>query len=198
VTLGAVSRPFLSSISALTLLILTDDLQPPVPPSLEVPEVPAVPRRGDSPRWSPQCLFTSLPCVLKPLPACARRVTFEDEVMPARGPSGRVCPAKAREKTGDRSVLPTLSHSIPDYVVRYPTIRSLQQREGYKGVFQDQLAEYMDLLQELRAKCHPPSRTDSAWLEKQQRCEYLKKKLTHLKAQIQEYDRVTLPSAGGS
>ncbi|KAJ7419631.1 potassium calcium-activated channel subfamily N member 1 [Willisornis vidua] len=86
---------------------------------------------------------------------------------------------------------------------RYPAIQNPRQREGYKGVFQDQLAEYSDLHRELRATRHPPGRTansrqDSAWLEKQQRCEYLKKKLTHLKARIQEYDRVTRPSAGGS
>ncbi|XP_071434380.1 occludin/ELL domain-containing protein 1 [Pithys albifrons albifrons] len=142
----------------------------------------------------------------RPPPVRARCVTFEDEVVPPRGPPGRVRPAKEQEKQGDRSVPTRLSprpRAIPDYVVRYPAIQSPRQREGYKGVFQDQLAEYSDLHRELRATRHPPGRTansrqDSAWLEKQQRCEYLKKKLTHLKARIQEYDRVTRPSAGGS
>lgn len=34
---------------------------------------------------------------------------------------------------------------------KYPAIRSPRQREGYKGVFQDQLAEYTELLEEVRA-----------------------------------------------
>ncbi|XP_039245808.1 occludin/ELL domain-containing protein 1 [Pipra filicauda] len=141
-----------------------------------------------------------------PPPARARCVTFEDEVVPPRGPPGRARPAGEQEKRGDRSVAPRLSprpRAVPDYVVRYPAILSPRQREGYKGVFQDQLAEYVDLHRELRATRHPPggtgySRQDSAWLEKQRRCEYLRKKLTHLKARIQEYNRVTHPSAGGS
>ncbi|XP_017689828.1 PREDICTED: occludin/ELL domain-containing protein 1 [Lepidothrix coronata] len=143
---------------------------------------------------------------LAPPPARARCVTFEDEVVPPRGPPGRARPAGEQEKRGDRSVAPRLSprpRAVPDYVVRYPAILSPRQQEGYKGVFQDQLAEYVDLHRELRATRHPPGRTgssrqDSAWLEKQRRCEYLKKKLTHLKARIQEYNRVTHPSAGGS
>ncbi|OPJ86636.1 small conductance calcium-activated potassium channel protein 1 isoform B [Patagioenas fasciata monilis] len=86
---------------------------------------------------------------------------------------------------------------------KYPAIRSPQQREGYKGVFQDQLAEYKELLGDIRTterglrdpevtmgqRHRHTSRTDLTFLRKQQRCEYLKKKLTHIKARIQEYDR---------
>ncbi|XP_076215364.1 occludin/ELL domain-containing protein 1 [Aptenodytes patagonicus] len=122
-------------------------------------------------------------------------------------------PTEEGEKLGAGSVPPGLvprPRAVPDYVVKYPAIRSPQQREGYKGVFQDQLAEYTELLGEVRAARrrlgeleaamgqlprHATRRTDSAFLEKQQRCEYLKKKLTHIKARIQEYDRDARESA---
>ncbi|NXE28787.1 MALD2 protein, partial [Ardeotis kori] len=153
------------------------------------------------------CNRMPFPCVLKAPPARARHIIFEDEVMPARRPPRRVLPAEDGEKLGAGSVPPGLAtqpRTVPDYVVKYPAIRSPRQREGYKGVFQDQLAEYMELLGEVRtarrrlgeldAAMHrlprqATSRTDLAFLEKQQRCEYLKKKLTHIKARIQEYDR---------
>ncbi|NWH22900.1 MALD2 protein, partial [Grus americana] len=162
-------------------------------------------------RWP--CSVTPLPCVLKAPPARARHVVFEDEVMSLGRPPGRVPPAADGEKAGARSVPPGLAprpRAVPDYVVKYPAIRSPRQWEGYKGVFQDQLAEYTELLGELRAARrrfgeleaamgqrprHAGSRTDSALLEKQQRCEYLKKKLTHIKARIQEYDRDARDSA---
>ncbi|NWH53673.1 MALD2 protein, partial [Fregata magnificens] len=162
--------------------------------------------------WWPRSL-TPLPCVLKPPPARARRVTFEDEVMPLGRPPGRVPSATDGEKPGTRSIPPGLAprpRAVPDYVVKYPAIRSPRQREGYKGVFQDQLAEYTELLGEVRATRrrlgelevamgrlprHATSKTDLAFLEKQQRCEYLKKKLTHIKARIQEYDRDARDSA---
>ncbi|XP_069734431.1 occludin/ELL domain-containing protein 1 [Phaenicophaeus curvirostris] len=143
------------------------------------------------------------PCSLAPLPkaspARARRVVFEDEVMPPGRPPGRVPPAKDEKMLGFSSVPPALGprpRAVPDYVVRYPQIRSPRQREGYKGVFQDQLAEFTELLGELRAAWRrlgelevPTSRTDLALLARQRRCRYLKKKLTHIKARIQEFDR---------
>ncbi|NXX84260.1 MALD2 protein, partial [Urocolius indicus] len=133
--------------------------------------------------------FSPILCVLKPPPASARHVVFEDEVMPLRRPSRKILHAEEGEKPRAGSIplrLPPQPHTIPDYVVKYPAIRSPQQREGYKGVFQDQRAEYTELLGELPWSVGQ----DLALLEKQQqRCEYLKKKLTHIKARIQEYDR---------
>ncbi|XP_030324337.1 occludin/ELL domain-containing protein 1 isoform X2 [Calypte anna] len=171
-------------------------------------------------------------------PAPARRVVFADEVMPPGRPPGRRSPPAAAR--GGGSVPPSLSpqpRAVPDYVVRYPAIRSPRQREGYKGVFQDQLGEYTELLQELRAawqrlrgtevtmgrwppphptgrRAEPPGvrdgshsapqdgdRVTHAWhqhgrktkdwalLGKQQRCQYLQQKLTHIKARIQEFER---------
>ncbi|NXT33825.1 MALD2 protein, partial [Pelecanoides urinatrix] len=151
--------------------------------------------------------LTPLPCVLKPPPARARHVSFEDQVVPPGRPPGRVPPAEEGEKPEAGSVPPGLAprpRAVPDYVVKYPAIRSPRQREGYKGVFQDQLSEYTELLGEVRATRrrlgeleaamgwlprHATRRSDLVLLEKQQRCEYLKKKLTHIKARIQEYDR---------
>ncbi|NWI25085.1 MALD2 protein, partial [Sula dactylatra] len=146
--------------------------------------------------WWPRSL-TPLPGVLKPPPARTKRVTFEDEVVPLGRPLGRVPPAADGEKAGAGSVGPGLApqpYAVPDYVVKYPAIRSPRQREGYKGVFQDQLAEYTELLGEVRATRRRLGELESGWqdsafLGKQQRCEYLKKKLTHIKARIQEYDR---------
>ncbi|XP_075300044.1 occludin/ELL domain-containing protein 1 [Opisthocomus hoazin] len=138
-------------------------------------------------------------------PARARRVAFEDAVMPPGRPPGRVPPTAEREKPRAGSVPPALAprpHAVPDYLVRYPAIRSPRQREGYAAVFQDQRAEYAELLGELRAAWrglggpavgppprHAASRTDRALPAKQQRCRYLKEKLTHVKARIREYDR---------
>ncbi|XP_064030989.1 occludin/ELL domain-containing protein 1 isoform X2 [Pogoniulus pusillus] len=88
-----------------------------------------------------------------PPPARARHVVFEDELMPLGRPSRRV----PTDKESKKSVPPTLAPrpcTLPDYVVRYPAIRSPRQREGYKGVFQDQLAEYTELLGQVRATWH--------------------------------------------
>uniref|UniRef100_A0A663E5S0 Occludin/ELL domain containing 1 n=1 Tax=Aquila chrysaetos chrysaetos TaxID=223781 RepID=A0A663E5S0_AQUCH len=204
--------------------------QPPVPLDVEVQgglEAPGglreshgLQERGQ-PRWSPP---TPCPPGIPPS-ARARRVVFEDEVMPSGRPSGRVPTAEEGKKPGARSIPPGLAprpRAVPDYVVKYPAIRSPRQREGYKGVFQDQLAEYTELLGEVRTAQrrlreteaamgrlprHDGSKVahvwheymrkkrDSAFLEKQQRCEYLKKKLTHIKARIQEYDRDARDSA---
>ncbi|XP_074421693.1 occludin/ELL domain-containing protein 1 [Larus michahellis] len=175
------------------------------------PRDPRHPKTSGS-RWpSPPAPSESRGCWAPP--ARARHVVFEDEVVPSGRPPRRVPPTEEGKKPGARTVPPGLApwpHGVPDYVVKYPAIRSPRQREGYKGVFQDQLAEYTELLREVRTARrglrepeaamgrqprHAAGRTDSAFLEKQQRCQYLKQKLTHIKARIQEYDRDARDSA---
>lgn len=111
---------------------------------------------------------------------------------------------------------------IADYVAKYPTIRSDEERERYKAVFNDQYAEYKELHAEvqvltqkfdemdnlMRNLPQQPSsqmeqerinsiiqeykkkKADPTYLEKRERCEYLKNKLAHIKQKIQEYDKV--------
>ncbi|XP_072834098.2 occludin/ELL domain-containing protein 1 [Pogona vitticeps] len=112
-------------------------------------------------------------------------------------------------------------HIVPDYIMKYPAVRSTEEREKYKAVFSDQYGEYKELHREIQAalqkfrlldeamaklprryqsqkeqrrasalrKEYERKKKDPAFLEKQERCEYLKRKLAHLKGQIQAYDR---------
>uniref|UniRef100_A0A3Q3WT55 Uncharacterized protein n=1 Tax=Mola mola TaxID=94237 RepID=A0A3Q3WT55_MOLML len=111
---------------------------------------------------------------------------------------------------------------LPDYIAKYPTIQSNEERDQYRAVFNDQYAEYKELhsevqltlkkFDEMDAMMHslpqnPTSRmeadrinrilaeyrrkkNDPTFLEKKERCEYLKSKLSHIKQKIQEYDKV--------
>ncbi|XP_015262290.1 PREDICTED: occludin/ELL domain-containing protein 1 [Gekko japonicus] len=197
----------------------------------------------------------------------AKKAVSGDEIQPSGKVSRRVEFSEVAEE--DPALLncsiPTghhpKPHVIPDYVMKYPAIRSLTEQEKYKAVFKDQYAEYKELYHEVRAarqklkelgalmaklphtyqnktvRLHSrewdflskrvakkfavaPShidtngkeqfvyrsfleeqsrvstvwreyenkKTDPAYLEKLERCDYLKKKLTHIKAQIQAYD----------
>ncbi|XP_042335864.1 MARVEL domain-containing protein 2-like [Sceloporus undulatus] len=114
-------------------------------------------------------------------------------------------------------------HIVPDYLLKYPSIKTAEEREKYKAVFNDQYAEYKELhgevqtalrkfkeLQAMMSKLphrsldledqgrvsavwreYKSKKKDPAFLEKQERCAYLARKLAHLKAQIQAYDRET-------
>ncbi|XP_061589155.1 MARVEL domain-containing protein 2 [Cololabis saira] len=111
---------------------------------------------------------------------------------------------------------------VPDYIAKYPTIRTDEERDQYRAVFNDQYAEYKELHAEVQVTLkrfdemdtmmrslpqHPTSQTeadrigrilqdyqkkknDPTFLEKKERCEYLKSKLSHIKQKIQEYDKV--------
>ncbi|XP_030647662.1 MARVEL domain-containing protein 2b [Chanos chanos] len=112
---------------------------------------------------------------------------------------------------------------IADYVAKYPSIRTDEQRDQYKAVFNDQYEEYKELHAEVQALAKKfeemdnlmmnlPSRpssqmeeerinhiiqeykrkkADPTFLEKKERCEYLKNKLSHIKSKIQDYDSST-------
>uniref|UniRef100_A0A8C8BT74 MARVEL domain containing 2 n=1 Tax=Otus sunia TaxID=257818 RepID=A0A8C8BT74_9STRI len=107
---------------------------------------------------------------------------------------------------------------MPDYLAKYPAIQTNEMRDRYKAVFNDQFAEYKELSVEVHAVLkkfdeldallrqlphHPESiyvstcevglwktSMDPAFLEKKERCEYLKNKLSHIKQRIQDYDKV--------
>lgn len=110
---------------------------------------------------------------------------------------------------------------IADYVAKYPSIRSVEEREKYRAVFNDQYAEYKELHAEVQAAAqrfddmdammrdlqasapanqleqeringilleYNRKKNDPTLLEKRERCEYLKKKLSHIKQKISEYN----------
>ncbi|KAG9354375.1 hypothetical protein JZ751_001082 [Albula glossodonta] len=88
---------------------------------------------------------------------------------------------------------------MPDYVAKYPTIHSDEERDQYKAVFNDQYAEYKELHAEVQAEHdrinnilqeYQRKKMDPAFTEKRERCEYLKSKLSHIKQKIQEYNKV--------
>ncbi|XP_035245633.1 MARVEL domain-containing protein 2-like [Anguilla anguilla] len=112
---------------------------------------------------------------------------------------------------------------MPDYITKYPSIRTDEERDQYRAVFKDQYAEYKELNAEVQAATkrfeemdvlirslpqnpanqmersrinkilqeYQRKKNDPAFLEKKERCDYLKNKLSHIKLNIQEYNKGT-------
>uniref|UniRef100_A0A8C1RR45 Si:dkey-208k22.6 n=1 Tax=Cyprinus carpio TaxID=7962 RepID=A0A8C1RR45_CYPCA len=107
---------------------------------------------------------------------------------------------------------------VADYIIKYPEIHSVEDREQYKAVFNDQYLEYKELHREITAtlikfqeldsmmsqlinnrrsperimdlvKTYDQKKNDQHFLEKKERCEYLKAKLSHIKMRIHDFDR---------
>ncbi|XP_028328932.1 MARVEL domain-containing protein 2-like [Gouania willdenowi] len=110
---------------------------------------------------------------------------------------------------------------IADYIIKYPQISCVEEREKYKAVFNDQYQEYRDLhrdlghalsrfseldvmMKQLPTRGKSPEeqqriqniwkkfnqkKNDPSFLEKKQRCDYLKNKLSHIKRQIRTFDQ---------
>ncbi|KAG7456566.1 hypothetical protein MATL_G00237140 [Megalops atlanticus] len=156
----------------------------------------------------------------------SRRITFEDEE------DGHVMKSRQIPVPESGEGVATLNRAIPtgyvpkprvipDYIMKYPDIRTAEEREKYKAVFNDQYQEYKELHRDISAtlrkfseldtamsrllnkvnsreeqerinqmlKTYNMKKNEPAFLEKKERCDYLKAKLNHIKSRIQEFDR---------
>ncbi|XP_068195964.1 uncharacterized protein zgc:154006 [Antennarius striatus] len=117
-------------------------------------------------------------------------------------------------------------HIIADYIIKYPGISCVEEREKYKAVFYDQYQEYKDLHSDVSAtlnkfreldammarllrdgktqgdqqriqsilKRYQEKKNDPSFLEKKERCDYLKAKLSHIKNKIHTFDQASICS----
>ncbi|GAA6213550.1 MARVEL domain-containing protein 2-like [Lates japonicus] len=165
-------------------------------------------------------------------PPKPKRISFKDEMDKslskdhfsphASVPEAQKKPISLRRDTASKYT--PKAHIVADYIIKYPEISCVEEREKYKAVFNDQYQEYKDLhrdisttlskFRELDAmmvrllrdgksqgdrqkiqsilKTYQQKKNDPAFLEKKQRCDYLKAKLSHIKNRIRTFDQETM------
>ncbi|XP_070830182.1 uncharacterized protein [Chaetodon trifascialis] len=154
-----------------------------------------------------------------------KRISFKDEMDKGHISQYALTPEVHKKPVSlNRAMAPDYTpkvHIIADYIIKYPEISCVEEREKYKAVFNDQYQEYKDLhrdisttlnkFRELDATMagllrdgrsqedrqriqnilmkYQEKKTDPAFLEKKERCDYLKAKLSHIKNRIRTFDQ---------
>lgn len=160
-----------------------------------------------------------------------RRIVFEDEMdsvrpsrkSPEEAGSGQQNPAGSLDTPHPSGHTPR-ARVVADYILKYPVLLRVEDRDRYKAVFNDQYQEYKDLHAEVSSTLarftqmdnmmdkllrddnskgdkmridqiwqnYKQKKNNPAFLEKKERCEYLKAKLSHIKNRIRDYDQNTV------
>ncbi|XP_058483724.1 uncharacterized protein LOC131458563 [Solea solea] len=163
------------------------------------------------------------------------RISFKDEIdksvsKDSIGPRANVLdsqenPASVRRNTAMEYT--PKAYIVADYIVKFPEIRCVEEREKYKAVFNDQYLEYKDLHRDLAItlskfreldvmmaqllkagkgqedqqrirsilKKYEQKKSDPSFLDKKERCDYLKAKLSHIKYRIHTFDQEMMTNA---
>ncbi|KAA0719183.1 MARVEL domain-containing protein 2 [Triplophysa tibetana] len=140
----------------------------------------------------------------------SKKISFKDEMNPSILKESKL--PGASERAQAREILTgaiPIGHIpkpkvIADYIIKYPEIHSVEDREQYKAVFNDQYQEYKELHREITSTLmkfqeldntmsqlfkNSSNTADPYFLEKKERCEYLKAKLSHIKMIIRNFDQ---------
>ncbi|KAG5285354.1 hypothetical protein AALO_G00002460 [Alosa alosa] len=155
----------------------------------------------------------------------SKRIVFQDEMdQPERNTKQLLISQRAEGAETLCGAIPSgyvpKPRVIPDYIIKYPEITTVEDREQYKAVFNDQYQEYRELHKDISAtlakfreldammnkllrnvnttedrkridqmlKKYELKKNDPSFLEKKDRCEYLKAKLSHIKNRIRNFD----------
>lgn len=160
----------------------------------------------------------------KQIPLKPKRISFMDETdTPVNNQQNNQHSVLPEVNRADKSTYNPKVHIIADYIIKYPEITSVEEREMYKAVFNDQYQEYKDLHRDISTtlskfreldvmmerlpregksheekqriqnilKNYQQKKSDPAFLEKKERCDYLKAKLSHIKNRIRTFDQKT-------